>query len=521
MPLRAESSSDSEDPSPDHFVDPRQFERQFPRFCLELHREPSLITTPAAIAAEFQRIFRSDRTWVLLPSGTKWQLQAVSNIPGFQRRADVVWKLEQLMTLLERTTLKRTEQSFQWSVGDSTSGLPPRVRQGLDQYLDEAHVCLIRVEPLRGMENQTDAAGDPLQRDLIGMVVCEWFQPTQFQFAEPCWGAARQQAAIALQNAVDWSRTPLAMILRRGGRAVSWRSASAAGIAFAAIGLGILLTAVIQIDLNVEALGELKPVRQRHVFATSTSIVRSLAVTSGTNVQEGATLLELDNPELELEIRRADGELQTAEKRIAAIETTRLDFGLSSPDAVNQMNSLAGELKEQQQKRENLRHELELLSFRRDELKVVSPIRGRVVTWDLERLLSRRPVARGQRLLTISDIDGPWELELRVADEETSDLLQAFSASKSVPLDFVVVTQPERMHTTTLKSISQTVEIRIAGDAPSLLCRADVPENLVDGAVEGMSVRGRIHCGRRAVIVVLFRKFWRTVKEHVLFPWGW
>jgi multidrug efflux pump subunit AcrA (membrane-fusion protein) len=281
------------------------------------------------------------------------------------------------------------------------------------------------------------------------------------------------------------------------------------------------LGALIPMEFTIHAMGEMKPVRQRHVFATSTGIVRTIAVTAGRDVSEGGTLLELDSPELELEIRRTDGDLRTTEKKITSLEASRLDFGLGSSDSTNQMNTLGGELKEQLQRRDNLRLELDLLHLRRDELKVVSPINGRVVTWDLEQLLSHRPVSRGQRLLTISDTEGPWELELRVADEDTSDLVTALQANKSVPLDFVAITKPEVVHSTTLRSISDTVEIRSQGESPTVLCRADLPENLKESAVEGMSVRGRIHCGRRAAIVVLLDKFWRSVREHILFPWGW
>jgi len=85
----------------------------------------------------------------------------------------------------------------------------------------------------------------------------------------------------------------------------------------------------------------------------------------------------------------------------------------------------------------------------------------------------------------------------------------------------VAITKPEVVHSTTLRSISDTVEIRSQGESPTVLCRADLPESLKESAVEGMSVRGRIQCGRRAAIVVLLDKFWRSVREHILFPWGW
>jgi hypothetical protein len=488
----------------------------FQDFCREIHFEPSPAATPATIAVEYQRLFQADRTWVLLRAGSGWSVRAVGGIPGFQRRADVVRKLENFVSVVARTG-----QSFAWTVGATTDSLPPRVCQRLDEYLDEAHVCQLRVELLLQPSTGDVATHDAPSRDVNGIVICEWFQPPQVTFSEGLWVAARQQAALAVQNATDWSAAPLANLLRHWRRRVSWRVVSGRTAIVGIVILCLGIAAMIPLNFTIDATGELHPVRRRHVFATTAGIVRSLAVSSGVAVSKGALLLELDNPELELEIRRIEGERQTVDKRITALEASRLDFGLTSADSASQINSLAGELKEQRQKRENFRHELESLEQRRDDLKVLSPIQGRVVTWDLERLLLRRPVARGQRLLTISDTEGPWELELQVRDEDTHDLMAVMQGKDVVPIDFITVTMPDRAHATKVKSVSKTVEIRSSGDVPSLLCRADVPEDVAQSAVEGMGVRGRIHCGRRTAAYVLLNKMWRSIREHILFPCGW
>lgn len=492
----------------------RATDRRFQEFCRDIHAEPSLATTSATVATEYLRFFQPDRTWVVLKAGSGWRVRAVGGIPGFQRRAEVVRKLERLVALVART-----REPFEWSVGEIPKSLSPRFRAALDGYLDETHVSELRIEPLVPTRAADDAA---TSRDAaIGFVVCEWFQPSQSPMGESRWRTARQQAALALQNASDWSHAPVAQMFRRWRRTTTWNLVGGWGLVVASVAVAATIGAMIPVEYTVDATGEMLPVRRRHVFATSPGIVRSLNVNSGATVSEGQTLLQLDSPELELEIRRTEGELQTTEKRIAAIEASRLDFGTTSSDSVSQINSLAGELKELRQKRENFGRELETLNQRRDELQVISPIRGRVVTWDLERTLSRRPVARGQRLVTISDSDGPWELELRVRDDDTGDLFAAMKRNQAVPIDFVVVTLPETVYATTLKTISETVEIRSPGDDPTLLCRADVPEELKQSAVEGMSVRGRIHCGRRPIIVVAFTKLWRIIREQVLFPWGW
>ena len=508
------SSSDNHDPIPSE----NDFDGQLSKLFRELHIDPDLKSTPTIIATEFQRLFRSDRAWVLVHLGRWWKVSAVSGIPSFQRRAAVVQSLEKLLDLIGRS-----KQPFRWSAGEPANIRSPQLAQALDHYVDEAHVSHLRVELLFGPESVDRLQEHRSSPPIVGAVVCEWFQPMPVVMDDSLWLAARQHAGIALQNAVDWSYAPMAKLLRRSRRHGMWQPLMRWGTGIA-IACGLLVCAGwIPLEYTVEAPGELQPVRRRHVYAASAGIVRHLAVSTGSEVSEGSALLELESPELELEFRRAEGDLQTTEKRIAAIEASRLDFGSSSTTttSTNQLNTLSGELQELKQQRDNLGKQLELLSQRRNELKVVSPIQGQVVTWDLEHLLLRRPVARGQRLLSVSDTSGPWEVVLNVADDDTSDLMVALKGSQPIRVEFVIVSAPDRIHQTTVRSVSETVEIRSADEQPTLLCLADVPDGLSEAVVAGVSVRGRIHCGRRPAAFIMFGKLFRNLREHLLFPWGW
>jgi hypothetical protein len=188
---------------------------------------------------------------------------------------------------------------------------------------------------------------------------------------------------------------------------------------------------------------------------------------------------------------------------------------------VGQLNSLAGELSEQVQRQENLTRELGLLTTRQSQLEITSPIAGQIVTWDLDRLLTRRPVERGQRLMTVADTRGPWHVELRVADEDSYDLSEELRQGRQPTLEFIVVTMPGVVRSTAVSKISESVEIRSPGAEPTLLCIAEVSQDVAADAAAGLGVRGRIHCGKQAAIVVGFRKLWRAIQQHVLFPWGY
>jgi hypothetical protein len=490
----------------------RDFDARFREFCLELYADPSLPTTSAIVANEYRRLFQADRVWVLLSGGRALRVEAVSGVAGFQRRAEVVRRLQDLAR-----RVCHSRRSLNWAAGEPPVE-SPRIREPLDRYLDEAHVAQLRVEPIGPPVRDEQTVSTT--KNPAAAIVGEWFTPTEHPPEESQWAAARRQTEMALSAAADWSRAPLARRLRglrrqfRISRFLVWTAA------LAIVSSLVCALALMPVDDTIEGVGELQPVLRRHVFATSAGIVRQLDVTTGDEVSAGEPLLTLDDPDLELEIRRVEGELQTTERRIDALEASRLNQGSASAETVGQMNSLAGELSEQNQKRDNLERELSLLSFRRSQLEVASPISGQIVTWDLDRLLTRRPVERGQRLLTVADTGGPWQLELRVADEDSYDLCEALRGPQPVELEYIIVTMPGVVRSTRVREISETVEIRSPGERPTLLCLAEVADDASITAAAGLGVRGRIHCGRKAAIVVGCRRLWRAIQQHVLFPWG-
>ena len=51
-----------------------------------------------------------------------------------------------------------------------------------------------------------------------------------------------------------------------------------------------------------------------------------------------------------------------------------------------------------------------------------------MLTWNVQQLLEDRPVGRGQILLTIGDLSGPWEVKLHIPDRQTGHVLAAQQA---------------------------------------------------------------------------------------------
>ena len=70
------------------------------------------------------------------------------------------------------------------------------------------------------------------------------------------------------------------------------------------------------------------------------------------------------------------------------------------------------------------------LAQQQAELALTSPIDGQVLTWDVEQLLESRPVQRGKVLLTVGDLAGPWQLELRLPDHHAGYVLDARASGR-------------------------------------------------------------------------------------------
>src|SRR5206468_6324966 len=88
-------------------------------------------------------------------------------------------------------------------------------------------------------------------------------------------------------------------------------------------------------------------------------------------------------------------------------------------------NRLSGERLQLTQEAQNIERELVLLREKQRQLTVIAQDRGQVVTWKVRDLLLKRPVARGQGLMTLANPNGPWELELYLPERRLAHVQRA------------------------------------------------------------------------------------------------
>jgi multidrug efflux pump subunit AcrA (membrane-fusion protein) len=293
----------------------------------------------------------------------------------------------------------------------------------------------------------------------------------------------------------------------------------------AAIAAAVTALVMVPAEFNVEATGTLEPIVRREVFAPRNGLIDEVLVVHGADVKRGDPLVRMRDPELNLEIKRVDGELETAQRQLDAVRATRTTQavrGANSTDAPR----LSAEEFELQQQLTNLRRELELLHHERDQLVVKAPIAGRVLTWEVTHRLAARPVERGEVLMSVADLTDDWQLELNVPDDRIGYVLAAQQTIQTdLPVRFRLSSDDREKHDGRIAEVCQTANVEEepgSAPTPTVLVKVALDKlELNDFARRelrpGVSARAQIACGRAPVGYVWFHDIWDAAIEWLTF----
>ena len=478
------------------------------RFCQQVHQSLELEPTAYTLANELRQLTACDRVSVLVGRGKRYRVVAVSGVVTPDRRADAVRHLEGLVGQVAATGEPL------WHAGP-VADLAPQVEHRLQAHLDASHAKVVVVLPL-----SADAAGASAgAAEPVGALVVERFEglldsPLRWKLA-----AVRSHCALALDHAVELDRVPFFWLLRGFGRRTGW-GRSRGGLvvgAVAAVLLAALALALIPAEFRVEARGELQPVRMRDVFAPVEGVVRELYVGHRQAVSADEVLAELRCVEWELQARQVWGELETARARFSAVEAERMRNLRETADQRQRARVLTAEREELREQIASLESQQAILERQQAELVVRSPLAGEVLTWDPGPLLEARPVSRGQVLLSIGDLDGPWQLELRIPDRRVAHVLAAQQRGGSqLPVAFRLASDPARTHHGRLAEVGLRTEWD-EREGPFVLATVALVREQLPQRVPGATVTAKIHCGRRALGYVWFHDLWDALRRWLLF----
>ncbi len=484
----------------------QSFWSNFEVFLRRLHADLKPRATAYLIANDGRYLLGCDRLSVALFT-RKCRIVAISNVDRIDQRSNQVRLLERLAN-----GVARVNEPLWWD--GATSDLAPQLENTLEAYLDESHVRAIAVLPLT-LDDEESKARRP-----IGVLILEQFSAPKDASIRRRFELVAKQSAVALANSIIRKRRGWLGI----GGLVAWLSKTSR--LFKLLSVLIALASVIvalmvfETEFTVEARGALQPLERREVFAPSNGIVQEVLVKHGQSIEQGMPVAVLRDPDLDLDLKRVLGELQTARKRLAAIETQRIGNAATSYDRVQQFTQLTAEAEELKESLANLEQQLALLGEQRDELTVRSPITGTVTTWNLRKLLLTRPVVQGQSLLSVSRTDGPWVLELDIPDEELFHIRNASrSVSEALVVSFTVATDPGTIYQGGLRQLAAAAETK-TDDQRTVAAIVDIANEKIPQLTPGVSAIAKVHCGKRPVGFVWFRDVIEAVHTFWIFSLG-
>jgi hypothetical protein len=482
----------------------RAWWQQWRTYSQMVHGTLALKATAYTIVNEGRRLVGCDRVSLAVRRGRRCRLVAVSGVDEVQRRATVVGQLETLAT-----RALKSQQPLRYP--DQAGELPPDLETVLEAYLDDSSVRWLACIPLGDPSRDRRAVAD-----WLGVLMIEQFDGAADAEVGDRIAAVCGPATTALRSAIEHESVPLLPFWRYARRAAQCiqldrlpRTLLIAALVATAAG-ALLLPA----DFEIPARGDLQPAVRRQVFAPEEGLVVALPKAAGA-VNRGETLAVLSNPQLDQQYADVAAKRRTTEEQLTAVRTARRR---QQPTARNdERYVLSGQEQQLQERLSGLEQQARLLAEQRRQLTVASPIDGQILTWDLERLLAARPVQRGERLMTVADLNGPWELRLRIDDRSVGHVLAAQQESGlDLEVSFLLATDPNTRYRGRIGQMGSAIELDDAGQA-ALSALVPLNAGQVPQPRPGAAVVARIHCGRRPLGYVWFRQVIEFIQSRLLF----
>ncbi len=265
---------------------------------------------------------------------------------------------------------------------------------------------------------------------------------------------------------------------------------------------------------NLDSKGTLQPSIRRDVFASLDGVVIDVAVKHGQTVKKGELLATMRNTDLESKYTDIAGQRTSTQEQILSIRRTLVD----EPKLTSEEQSrLRGQLLQLMKTFESLGKQLKLLQQKRDQLKVLSPIDGLIVTWQVRDLLIHRPVREGQVLMSVADPTGDWELELQMPEEKIGHIVEAQKDIKpELDVTYILATDPGEKHQGHIKEVAAKAEPQ--GDEGNVvLVKVAIDKNDIQDRRPGATVNAKINCGLAPIGYVYLHDLFAWVQTKVLF----
>jgi hypothetical protein len=274
-------------------------------------------------------------------------------------------------------------------------------------------------------------------------------------------------------------------------------------------------------SFTLRAKGTIEPVLRRIVFAPSEAEVEDVLVEHNQVVHRGELLAKLRDTESQVKLTELEGQIEVSQKTVDSLQYQSRLRGLPREER----NRILSQEAEENVKLIGLQTQAEVLKQKIKDLKVLSPIDGVVITWDVKNRLNHRPVQRGQELMRIADPKGDWQLELDIPENRMGHIAKAQrQIKKDLDVDYALAIDPGTTRVGHIKEVHGSADPHqeegnmvlayVAIDTEQL--RKELPENAIR---PGAAVNAKINCGTRAIGYVWFHDAIEYVQSRVIFPY--
>jgi hypothetical protein len=442
---------------------------------------------------------------VAFKKGSKCIVEAISGQDTLDNRSNIVAALNKLATRVVATG----EPLWYEGVSDD---LPPQVEEAIEGYVEESYAKAVTVLPLRkprpiDAEQSSLAAAraeientDPLE--VIGALIIEQIESDlPREVISPRVDLVYEHSARALSNALEHSNLFLMPVWRAIGKA-AWivrartlpKTLTIAGIIVALL----VAMAVVPWDYNMKAKGALQPEIRQDVFTDSEGVIVKVFKGTGDEVKAGEPLVELRNPDLEVQLVDVTGQKLATQEQLSAIERSILHERTLD---VAERAQLFGQRAQLHQRLRSLELQEEILLAKKRDLVIRAPISGIIITWDVDKMLAHRPVTTGQMLMTIADPTGPWELELYMPERRSGKVNFARadeSLGPELPVTYVLATAPDVSLQGKIKNVDDTITMH-EEEGSVMRIRVDIQQEDLDHPSPGATATAKVYCGRRPI----------------------
>ena len=283
--------------------------------------------------------------------------------------------------------------------------------------------------------------------------------------------------------------------------------------------IGVYFLLFVERPFEIHAEGKLQPTVKRNIFSPQDGEIRSLLVEEGSLVDVGQQLAIIESSELSDQMIVLEGELAETNQQLQnlLVADFQIDSNSDTEDQnANRQTDIASEIERLKSHTETIKKRIELLELQSDQLTLVSPIKGRVTTPDVNQRLDSRPVNRGDLLMAISDLDGQWEIELMVPDNRVEFIrtVETSGDSKFPAVRYRIASDSETIYEGTIREFD--FRVQSSPDENESFARAmlDIDESELAGNLNlGSRVVAKINCGKRNNWFLLTYELKNKVRE--------